>query len=366
MPTPVESGSVLQLRELINVTDQDWPLVVSWLMAAIQPTGPYPILLVNGEHGSCKSTTCRRLRALVDPNSVPLRDSPKNEQNLMIWAKNSHVIALDNLSSVPKDLSNAMCRLATGGGHSERANYTDASETLFYSVRPQMLNGIGDIATRSDFLDRALSINLPIVPKSARKTEKELDAQFAKVHASIFGALLTAASHGLKRLPEVEKLDIDLPRLADFANWIVAVETALEWEEGTFLKAMNRNENLSHELAIADSPVAKEVLKFIKQKGQYDGGWEKLLDELNDIADDKTKLRDGWPKNGRALSTKLRERAPNLRGLGVSVEFHDNDRPKRVTLKSPYAMPQPQELRGGAAGQFVAIHFGSPGCLLRE
>ena len=30
--------------------------------------------LVNGEHGSCKSTLCRRLRALVDPNSVPLRD----------------------------------------------------------------------------------------------------------------------------------------------------------------------------------------------------------------------------------------------------------------------------------------------------
>jgi hypothetical protein len=179
LPRPVEGGSVEQLRPFINVAEADWPLVVAWLMAAIRPTGPYPILLVNGEQGSCKSTTCRRLRSLVDPNGVALRDAPKNEQTLMIWAKNSHVIALDNLSSVTNDLSNAMCRLATGGGHSERTHYSNDSETLFSAIRPQMLNGIGDLATRSDFLDRALSIALPVVSKQNRKTEKELDEQFA-------------------------------------------------------------------------------------------------------------------------------------------------------------------------------------------
>jgi hypothetical protein len=281
------------------------------------------------------------LRLLVDPNSVPLRDSPKNEQALMIWAKHAHVIVLDNLSSLSKDMANAMCRLATGGGHSERANYTDDGEALFYSVRPQVLNGIGDITTRSDFLDRTLSINLPVVPKSARKTEKALDAQFAKVHAAIFGALLTAASHGLKQLPKVEKLHIDLPRLADFANWMIAVETALGWEEGTFLKAMSRNEDQSCELAIADSPVAEEVRKFTKQKGQYDGGWKELLKELNKVVDKATRHGDGWPKNERALSTKLRERAADLRGVGISVEFHDKDRPKRLTLK--YLPQQPEQ-----------------------
>ena len=342
----VEDGNVCQLREFINVTDADWPLAVAWLLAAIRPIGPYPILPVNGEQGSCKTTTCCRLRSVVDPNSVPLRDVPKNEQTLMIWAKNSHVIALDNLSSLSKDLSNAMCRLATGGGHSEKTNYSDASETLFYACRPQMLNGIGDIATRSDFLDRSLPINLPIMPKSARKTEKELDTEFAKVHASIFGALLTAASHGLKRLPEVEKLDIDLPRLADFANWMMAVETALGWEEGTFLTAMNRNESQSHELAISESLVVDKVRKFLEQAKHYDGGWETLLKELNKLADAKTKRSRRWPKNSRALSTRLRERAPNLRGLGYDVEFHDKERPKRVTLKAPQAPPQPQELQG--------------------
>jgi hypothetical protein len=234
LPMPVEGGSVSQLREFINITDTDWPLVVSWLMAAIRPTGPYPILLVNGEQGSCKSSACKLLRSLVDPNTVPLRDAPPDERTFMIWAMKSHVIVLDNLSSVSKDLSNAMCRLATGGGNSQRRNYTDDGETLFFAIRPQMLNGIGEIATRGDFLDRALSICLPVVPKSARKTEKDIDERFAQVHGSIFGALLTAASYGLKRLPEVEKMKLDLPRLADFANWMIAVETALGWEQGTW------------------------------------------------------------------------------------------------------------------------------------
>lgn len=366
LPTPVEGGNVSELRGFINVTDEDWPLVVSWLMAAIRPTGPFPILVVNGEHGSCKSTTCRRLRSLVDPNSVALRDTPKNEQTLMIWAKHAHVIALDNLSSMSKDLSNAMCRLSTGGGHSERANYTDDGEALFYSIRPQIVNGISDFATRSDFLDRALVVNLPVVPKSARKTEKELDARFAEVHASIFGALLTAAAHGLSRLPEVEELDIDLPRLADFAHWMIAVESALGWEQGTFLKAINRSEDQSHELAIADSPVAQEVRRFVKKKREYDGPWERLLAELNKFAGRATKRRDGWPKNGQALSGKVRERAQNLRGVGISVEFHDNDRPKRVTLKP--ALPPPREVLDAGTSPYLSVSqvaaYGNDGWLV--
>ena len=166
LPRPVVGGKMEQLRPLINVCDDDWYLIVAWLMAAIRPTGPYPILVVNGEHGSCKSTTCRQLRALVDPNAVPIRKPPKDDQTLMIWATNSHVIALDNLSSMPTWLSDGMCRLATGGGHSERALYTDDSEKLFYAIRPQMVNGIEDVAIRSDFLDRSLIINAPVMPKS--------------------------------------------------------------------------------------------------------------------------------------------------------------------------------------------------------
>ena len=105
------------------------------------------------------------------------------------------------------------------------------------------------------------------------------------------------------------------------------MEAGLEWEPGTFLRAMQRNEGQSHELAIADSPVAEAIRAFVMCNGEFSGDCSTLLGELNKAADSAMQRRDGWPKSSQALSNKLRERAPNLRALGIAVEFHDNERP---------------------------------------
>ena len=360
LPEPAKGGSIEQLRPFINVTDDDWKLLVAWLMAAIRSTGPYPILVVNGEHGSCKSTTCRRLRSLVDPNTVPIRKSPKDDQTLMIWATNSHVVALDNLSSMSTWLSDAMCRLATGGGNSERALYSDDCEKLFFAIRPQMVNGIGDIANRSDFLDRALIVNSPVVPKPARKPEKELDEGFAAVYAPIFGAILTAASHGLKHLPEIERANHDLPRLADFAKWMMAVESALGWQPGDFMRAITRNEDESHETVVAGSAFASTVRKFVLGKQHWNGSWEELRTALDGFADEGIKRQESWPRNNHAVSTKLRESAPNLRGVGIDVQFHDKERPKRVTLVNMAVSSQPAAGAGDATPSMAPGYVSKP------
>ena len=43
---------------------------VAWMLAALRPKGPYPVLVLQGEQGSSKSTTERLLRASVDPNTA--------------------------------------------------------------------------------------------------------------------------------------------------------------------------------------------------------------------------------------------------------------------------------------------------------
>src|SRR5450432_2730281 len=60
--------------------------VASWLLATFNPRGPYPILLLQGEAGSAKSTTSRVLRELIDPNTSPLRSEPRGNRELMIAA----------------------------------------------------------------------------------------------------------------------------------------------------------------------------------------------------------------------------------------------------------------------------------------
>src|SRR5262249_29952671 len=74
LPAPVAGGTVENLREFVNVgTEDDWRLLLAWLLAAMRPQGPYPVLVLHGEQGSAKSTTARVLRALVDPNAAALR-----------------------------------------------------------------------------------------------------------------------------------------------------------------------------------------------------------------------------------------------------------------------------------------------------
>jgi hypothetical protein len=88
LPEPASGGSVETLRSFLNVkTDADFVLAVSWLLAAFRDRGPYPVLALSGEQGSAKSTFSALLRALIDPNTAPLRALSREDRELFIAAK---------------------------------------------------------------------------------------------------------------------------------------------------------------------------------------------------------------------------------------------------------------------------------------
>ncbi len=140
LPVPTRGGTVEELRRFVNVTDEvGWRLTVAWVVQALRPTGPYPVLLLQGEQGSAKSTAERLLRALIDPSAAPLRTTPRNEHDLFIAATSAWVVALDNISNLQPWLSDALCRLSTGGGFSTRTLYKNREQELFDATRPLAL-----------------------------------------------------------------------------------------------------------------------------------------------------------------------------------------------------------------------------------
>src|SRR5262249_48386394 len=154
-------------------------------------------------------------------------------------ASNSWLVAFDNLSYLPAWLSDALCRLSTGGGFATRGLFTDDEEVIFDAQRPVILTGIEELATRSDLLDRAIVLHLPPLPEDRCRPEAELWAEFEEARPRILGALLDVVAGALRELPAV-KLPRH-PRMADFAVWATAAETALGWERGSFLKAYSGN-----------------------------------------------------------------------------------------------------------------------------
>ena len=49
LPKPERNGSIDDLKSFINVgSDDDFKLLVAWIVGSLSPEGPYPILIVNG------------------------------------------------------------------------------------------------------------------------------------------------------------------------------------------------------------------------------------------------------------------------------------------------------------------------------
>ncbi|KXG76613.1 hypothetical protein AN618_15060 [Fervidicola ferrireducens] len=334
LPHPESGGSLEELKRFLNIPDEDsWRLMVAWLLASLRPKGPYPVLLLQGEQGSAKSTTSKALRALIDPNTAPLRTCPKDERDLMITATNSWAVSFDNLSGIPVWLSDALCRLATGGGFSTRTLYENDEETIFSACRPIIANGIDEIASRHDLLDRAIIIHLPPIPEENRKDEAQFWAEFEKARPKIFGALLDAVSAGLRNIDSVH-LD-KLPRMADFAKWITACEEALPWPSGGFMEAYMGNREEAIEVALEGDIVAVAVKNLLEEREIWEGTASELLEALEVFIDDTTKRSVAWPKNPRNLGNRLRRVATFLRQAGIEVEFlrEGHDRRRLIRLK---------------------------------
>ncbi len=118
LPVPEPGGDLKALRRFVNCRDEDFPLLVAWAIVATRPTGPYWVLILLGEQGSAKSNTSRFLRTLLDPSSLKEQGLPESLKDLAIGAQNGWVFELGNLSSLPPKFSDAICRIATGGGFS--------------------------------------------------------------------------------------------------------------------------------------------------------------------------------------------------------------------------------------------------------
>jgi hypothetical protein len=321
LPTPTRGGSVTSLREYISSSDDDFKLIIGWLIAAYHPSGPYPILEESGEHGAAKTTIARVLRSCVDPNISPVRAEPKSNHDLMIAATAGWVIALDNLSRLQPWLSDSLCRLSTGGGLSTRELYTDDEEKIFEAKRPVIVTGIGNSLTNADVLDRAIRVSLDEIPEDQRLTEKEFNRRFAAAWPGIMGALFDAVSCALRDRPATAPRR-SLPRMADAAEWIEAAAPALGWEPVEFLELYEENRATADQEVIDNSLVAVMLLKLLDTcpDKTWTGTAGELLEALNrEFASGA--LPDEWPNSPRGMSSALKAVRPNLRHIGVTISY---------------------------------------------
>jgi hypothetical protein len=331
LPAPERGGSIEELYSLLNLSSRgDFVLIVAWFLAALRSGGPYPLLAISGEQGCAKTVLSKLLKALIDPNAAPVRALSREQRELMIAANNGHLLAFDNLSALPHWLSDALCRLATGGSFAVRRLYTDDEEVLFQAARPILLNGIEDIISRPDLGDRAIFLTLPPIADPDRRAEAELWREFERARPRILGALLDGMVHGLRANDRVA-LD-GLPRMADFALWTARCETAF-WSAGTFTRAYAANRRAAVETIMEADPLATCVRTIMGDRSSWSGSASDLLRLCAHQADADASMCLPWAKNPRALAGRLRRAQTFLRMLDIEIAFGREGRSGARTIR---------------------------------
>jgi hypothetical protein len=335
LPLPMVGGDGLaRFKKYVNADDAGFRLILSWMLAAMWPKGPYPILLLNGEQGSAKSTISRLLRCVIDPNVAPLRAMPQNETDLIVSGRNGHVIAIDNVSSISNEMSDALCRVATGGGFSARAKFSDGDEFVTFVKNPIIMNGIPSLANRPDLASRAIAVRLEPIADDARRTEEEQEAQWSEdapviLHAMLIVLALAKANLANVKLPR-------LSRMADFERLVEAGSAALELEPGEFSKIIRENREELDASAIESDAVASAVLTML-DRDEHRNGWSgkptRLLELLCDCVQDPIRRSRAWPASAAGLSNRLERCKPLLRRHGVTIQRkHSGERTITISV----------------------------------
>ena len=325
LPKPVRGDSLDEdLRPLLTVdSDETWLLIKGWLLGLLLPNGPHPIMAFRGEQDTAKSYTQKLLRDIVDPTKLKNRRPAKKVEDLMIAASNNWVVSFDNMSKIGDDLSDDLCCVATGGGIAKRTQHTDEDETILEVCRPIIMNGIENIITRPDLLDRSIYITLHTIPPESRVPEVKLLEKFNKKMPKILGALLDLAVIALQKQDEIV---LNEPyRMAGFVKFATA---GLGDEGDAFQTAYKVNKKYTSEESIADNYLVVRLREFIPQwcrnrtmygeEPCWQGIASKLLDDLKYGLDDTHAAL--LPRAPNALSSSLTRLTPPLRTIGIKVE----------------------------------------------
>jgi hypothetical protein len=323
LPTPESGGDLLDLlgRYVPTATHDDLLLVAAWFLAALRARGPYAILALSGEQGSGKSTASRVLHRLTDP-SGDLLQPPRELRDLVAAAKGNAVLCFDNLSGVKPELSDAFCRLATGAELGGRALYSDDELATFVAMRPMVLNGIPDLASRGDLASRTAAVTLPRL--QVRRDEAAFWKDFERDAPGLLGAALDAVVVGLANLPATPTPH---HRMADFAKFACAVAPALGTDAATMTRVLDANAACQAQELIESDQLAVAIRTLVeKQGGRWRGTPREFYSAVNDEVGPLSRPRD-WPQTQRAFSNKIRRISPALEHIGIQItQGHSGNR----------------------------------------
>jgi hypothetical protein len=330
---PETGGSINELRSLINVVNETWPLVHGWLIGSLFSDVPVPWLFCTGPQGSGKSDAALFILNTVDPRpalQAPPRKGDRSDP--AATAANSYLLGYDNMTSISQEHSDWLCALVTGAVDERRILHTTASTQTLSIKRSGVLTGISVSGIRADLAERLVTVDFERITGADRKAHGGLTERFNAARGRIFGALLDGVSQVFRCLPDVDGDSLDVPRMADYARVLKAYDLA---NDTTLFESYRTNVLDTFADHAEDDPVASVVLSYmqtVRDTGEITPG--ELFDALTRHRD-SMKVHDDayWPTDARRFGRDLKAQVATLEGkVRVTLGRTKSSRVVRLTL----------------------------------
>lgn len=318
---PVRNGDINKIFDYLNIKN-DHTLFLCWLVSCFVPDIPHAMLIVYGEKVSAKSTACSLLKQLIDPSVLDTLTIQKDMRSLIVNLQQHWFLPFDNISYINEDTSDTLCRAITGIGIQQRKLNTNAEDYIFKFKRCLAINGVNNVATRSDLLDRGILLELSRISDDKRKEISQIQKCFKQDLPYILGGIFDVLSKAMSIYSTITLNE--LPRMADFTQWGYAIGEALGNKGEKFLEEYNRNIDKQNIEVANNDVVATLIISFMKDKKDWQGKISELYNSLLDIvancgiSSNSTQI----PKRANHLSRRLNSLKSNLLSMGIS--FHTN------------------------------------------
>ncbi len=338
---PKRGGSLDKIFQYINMSEYRL-LFCCWLVSCFVPDIPHPMPILFGEKGAAKSTACVLLKKLIDPSALETLTLTKDYKTLLVNLQQHHYLPFDNVSAISNETSDTLCRAITGGAVQERKLHTNGDDYIFTFKRCLTLNGINNVANRSDLLDRSILFELERVTEDKRKELQGIYDSFEADKPYLLGAVFDILSKAIKIYPTV-RLD-KLTRMADFCRWGYAIAEAIGGSGDNFMKEYKSNQKIQNVEAVNSDIVAFLIVEFMRNTESWTGRVSELLVRLKEEAEKQgiNPNIKSMPKAPNSLSRRIKEVKSNLENVGITFEISlRNSRGTYITLNNGNLSPLP-------------------------
>lgn len=313
---PSKNGDIRKILQYINLRENH-TLFLCWLVCCFVPNIPHAMPIFFGEKGAAKTTACILLKKLIDPSTLETLTLTKKPSSLAVNLQKHWFLPFDNVSRIDEETSDTLCRAITGGGIQQRKLFTDADDYIFTFQKCLALNGINNVASRPDLLDRAILIELSRIESNKRRELSALMKEFENDTPIILGGIFDTLSKAMCLYHKV-KLDT-FPRMADFARWGYAVGEALGGLGKEFYEQYNDNQEKRNIEILNTDIVATLIVAFMKDKNEWKGLISELYNKLSEMAPQYgiNSKGKGFPAAPNALSRRLNSLKSNLKEASI-------------------------------------------------